>query len=119
MNFLTARVPFSSVGLDFSPETLLDVGEWVVVGEQHLPEQRDVGDGKAQGVDLREAFFVRERRHVHAELIKGRVDAAGPAKGNSLENHRLIASTVRQCFLKKYRDCTGSMCCHKTCLSPA
>lgn len=107
---LTACVPLSSVRLDFSPETLLDVGEWVVVGEQHLPEQRDVGDGQAQGVDLREAFFVWERWHVHAELIKGRVDAAGPAKGYSLENHTLFASSARgRRFCGKNRDGTGVM----------
>lgn len=56
-------------------EALLDVRERVVLGGQDLPEQGDVGDREAQGVDLGEALLKREGGHVTAQLVEGRVDA--------------------------------------------
>ena len=49
---------------------------------QHLPQQGDVGDGQAQGVDLGEALLVRKGGHVATQLFKGRVD--GGAAGEKI-----------------------------------
>ena len=46
-----------------------------------LPEERDVGDGEAECVDLGEALLVRERRHVQPQLLERRVDARRTAAG--------------------------------------
>ena len=39
-------------------ETLLDVGDGLEVAEEDLTQQRDVGDGQTQGVDLAEPLLV-------------------------------------------------------------
>lgn len=56
-------------------EALLYVREGVVIRVQDLPEQRYVGDGQSERVDLGESLFERKSGHVTAQLVEGRVDA--------------------------------------------
>jgi len=81
---LTTSVPLRPLGPGVAvrraapsrPERPLHVGDGVGVGGQKVSEQGDVGDSEAQRVDLGEALFVREGRHVDSQLVEGRVDAA-------------------------------------------
>ena len=75
---LAALVP------DLPPEAPLHVGQRLhpsVARLQDLPQQRDVGDGQPQSVDLAQPLLVGEGGHVQAELLEGRVDAAGAEVG--------------------------------------
>jgi len=63
------------LALDLSLEALLDVREGVVVGDEDLSEQGDVGDGQAQRVDLGEPLLEGESGHMAAQLVEGAVDA--------------------------------------------
>jgi len=75
---LTAGVP-DGVGLVLVAVLhALHVGLGVASRHQDLPEERDVRDGKPQGVDLGQPLLVRERGHVAPELLEGRVDAQHP-----------------------------------------
>ena len=47
------------------------------------PEEGDVCDGEAEGVDLGEALLVGERRHVQPQLLERRVDARRAARHNN------------------------------------
>lgn len=76
---LTARVPGRSPGAgDAAAQALLHEGSGLSAGHQDVPEQGDVGDGQAQGVDLGEAFLEGEGGHEAPELVEGRVDAEHP-----------------------------------------
>lgn len=73
---LTAGVPLGPFRLPFAAQAPLHVRQRVAVGRQHLAQQRYVRDGQPERVDLAQPFLVRERRHVTAELVERRVDAA-------------------------------------------
>ena len=55
-------------------EALLDVLDRLEVAEQDLPQERDVGDGETERVDLAESLLVRKSGNVSAELLEGCVD---------------------------------------------
>ena len=63
-------------------EALLDVLDRLEVAEQDLPEERDVGDGETERVDLAESLLIRKCRDVSPQLLEGGVDA-GAAEGNT------------------------------------
>ena len=63
-------------------EALLDVLDRLEVAEQDLPQQRDVGDGETERVDLAESLLIRKCRDVSPQLLEGGVDA-GAAEGNT------------------------------------
>ena len=64
-----------------SPD-LLNVGDGLEVAEEDLPQQRDVGDGEPQRVDLAQPLLVREGGHVPPQLLERGVDArAAEARG--------------------------------------
>ena len=50
-----------------APEALLDVGHRLEVAEEDLPQQRDVGDGQPQRVDLAQPLLVGKGRNVAPE----------------------------------------------------
>ena len=58
-----------------SSADLLNVGDWLEVAEEDLPQQRDVSDGEPQRVDLAQPLLVREGGHVPPQLLERRVDA--------------------------------------------
>ena len=66
------------------------------------PEERDVGDGEAEGVDLGEALLVGEGRHVQPQLLERRVDARRAAqhkiryKGDPICSSRFCPMKVGQ-----------------------
>lgn len=76
---LTARVP-DGIGLVLVAvlHALVHVGLGVAARQQDLPQQRDVGDGQPQCVDLGQPLLVREGGHVAAQLLEGGVDAQHP-----------------------------------------
>ena len=47
---------------------------------QFPPEEGDVRNGEAEGVNLGEALLVGEGRHVQTKLLEGRVDARRAAR---------------------------------------
>lgn len=51
-----------------TPEALLDVGHRLEVAEEDLTQQRDVGDGQPQGVDLAQPLLVGEGRNVASRM---------------------------------------------------
>lgn len=65
ISVLTTGVPLGALAVDLTPEAALDVGQRIEPRRKDFPEQGDVGDGEAQGVDLGEALLVGERGHVH------------------------------------------------------
>lgn len=76
---LTAGVPHGvAVVLVAVLHAFVHVGLGVTARQQDLPQQRDVGDGEPQGVDLRQSLLVGESGHVAAQLLEGRVDAQHP-----------------------------------------
>ena len=95
------RVPLlAALVPDLPPETPLHVGQRLhpaVARLQDLPQQRDVGDGQPQSVDLAQPLLVGEGGHVQAELLEGRVDAAGAEVGRGEGAVMLI---VKLNFLK-------------------
>ena len=51
-------------------ETLLNVGHWLEVAEEDLPQQRDVSDGQPQCVDLAQPLLIGKGRDVAPEREK-------------------------------------------------
>ena len=75
------------------------------------PEERDVGDGEAEGVDLGEALLVGEGRHVQPQLLERRVDARRAAqhkiryKGDPICSSQFCPMKVgqwRNCLVRAY-----------------
>lgn len=73
---LTTSVPVLALRLDLAAQAFLHVGERIVVGVEHLAQKSDVGDGKPQRVYLAKPLLVRERRHVHPQLVERAVYTA-------------------------------------------
>ena len=71
------------------------------------PEEGDVCDGEAEGVDLGEALLVGEGRHVQPQLLERRVDARRAAQHKiRYKDDRICGS--RFCPMKKvgqWRNC--------------
>lgn len=82
-NSLTTRIPIGAIRFDFAPQTLLHVGQGIVVRLEHLTQQGDVRYGQSQGVDLAETLFVRKGGHVDPQLVEGGIDATARRKKKS------------------------------------
>ena len=78
-----AGVPVNTPrGPELTSQALLDVLDRLEVAEQDLPQERDVGDGETERVDLAESLLIRKCRDVSPQLLEGGVDA-GAAEGNT------------------------------------
>ena len=55
-------------GPQLTSEALLDVGHGLEVAEEDLTQQRDVGDGQPQGVDLAQPLLVGKSRNVASRM---------------------------------------------------
>ena len=63
-----ARVPVDGARRpQLASEALLDVGDGLEVAEEDFTQQRDVGNGQPQGVDLAQPLLVRKCRDVASE----------------------------------------------------
>ena len=51
-----------------APEALLNVGHGLEVAQENLTQQRDVGDGQPQGVDLAQPLLVGKSRNVASRM---------------------------------------------------
>lgn len=58
-------VPIGAIRFDLAAQTLLHIGEWIIVRLQNLSQQGYVGNGQTQCVDLAEALLVRECGHMN------------------------------------------------------
>ena len=64
---------------NLAAQAALNILDRLELAVQNLTQQRDVGDGQPQGVDLGQPLLVGEGRHVSAQLLEGRVDAGAIA----------------------------------------
>ena len=70
------------------------------------PEERDVGDGEAEGVDLGEALLVGEGRHVQPQLFERRVDARRAAQHKiRYKEDRICGSRFCPMKIGQWRNC--------------
>ena len=94
------RVPLlAALGSNLAPEASIDVsqGLHLVRVVKDLSEQRDVGDGQPEGVDLGKSLFVRKGRDVNPQLFESGVDA-GRAVRKKIKNF----NRLREIFLKYF-----------------
>ena len=81
----------AALGSNLAAEAAVDVrqGLHLVRVVEDLPEERDVGDGQPQRVDLGKSFLVRKRRDVNPQLFEGRINARRAVKIFFKEINRL------------------------------
>lgn len=108
---LTTCVPIGAICFDLSPQTLLHIGEGIVVGLEHFPQQGYVGYGQAQSVDLAQTLLVRKSGHMHPQLIKGGINATARRKkgencGRLVSKKSRTFFGARMCKMEKTIWCT-------------
>lgn len=66
-----AGIPTGPLGLNLATQTLLHIGQRIVVGLEDFPKQGDIGNGEPKRVNLTQPLLIGKRGYVSSQLVKG------------------------------------------------